>query len=245
MPPDAPAAPGPARSTAADARFGYAAALGTAVATLATFAVALATPPISGPMCRAGCISYPYLDIAARFPRDYVWMFLALPATLLYLAFAIALQARAAPDRRLLAQLGVALALMAALTLFGNYFLQLAVIQPSVLAGETAGLALWTQYNPHGLFIALEELGYLLMSLSLACLAPSRAQPARLARLTGWIFRGGLVANLGALAWLLLAYGHQRSYRFEVTAISIAWLTLIAGAALMALVFRRERAATE
>lgn len=32
--------------------------------------------------------------------------------------------------------------------------------------GETEGITLLTQYNAHGIFIALEELGYLLMSLS-------------------------------------------------------------------------------
>jgi hypothetical protein len=27
--------------------------------------------------------------------------------------------------------------------------------------GETDGLSILTQYNPHGIFIALEEIGYL------------------------------------------------------------------------------------
>ena len=32
--------------------------------------------------------------------------------------------------------------------------------------GETDGIALLTQYNGHGIFIAMEELGYITMSIS-------------------------------------------------------------------------------
>jgi hypothetical protein len=38
----------------------------------------------------------------------------------------------------------------------GDYFIQLTVVQPSVLQGKVDGLLLWSQYNPHGIFIALE-----------------------------------------------------------------------------------------
>jgi hypothetical protein len=33
-------------------------------------------------------------------------------------------------------------------------------MQPSLLKGETEGLTLFLQYNPDGIFIALEDLGY-------------------------------------------------------------------------------------
>ena len=39
-------------------------------------------------------------------------------------------------------------------------------MQPSILLGETEGFALLTQYNPHGVFIALEDLGYFLMGMA-------------------------------------------------------------------------------
>jgi hypothetical protein len=35
------------------------------------------------------------------------------------------------------------------------------------MKGETDGIALITQYNEHGLFIAMEELGYITMSIAL------------------------------------------------------------------------------
>ena len=48
-----------------------------------------------------------------------------------------------------------------------------------------------TQYNPYGVFIVLEELGYLLMSLSFVFLAPVFAGGGRLASVIGWVFVAG------------------------------------------------------
>jgi len=222
------------------ARFGFWTALGTALSTMLTFAIAILTPPLSGPLCIEGCFDYPYLEIAARFPRDYYWMFAAIPATLLYVAWMVGLHARATPERRLVAQFGLALSVMAALTLVGDYFVQLAVIEPSILAGESDGISLLTQYNPHGAFIALEELGYLLMSLSLACMALALPKATRLERTIRWLFISGWVGNLAALGWFLLKYGHARAYLFEIAVISVDWFVLIAGASMAAAVFRRD-----
>jgi hypothetical protein len=239
--------PGRARETAdgrrqrlAIARFGYVAALGTGVMTLVSFGIAIFTPPLSGSLCREGCIEYPFLDIAARFPRDYVWMFPAIVATLFYVALMIALHARAADERRPLASFAVALSAMAALVLVVDYFVQLSVIQPSVLAGETDGIALLTQYNPHGLFIALEEVGYLLMSVSLACMAPAVSRATRLERVARWLFVGGLVVNVLAFAWISLRLGHARGYLFEIAVISVNWLVLVVAAFMLAAVFHRD-----
>ena len=224
----------------ATARFGFWTAVGTALTTALTFAIAILTPPLSGPLCRESCFNYPYLDIAARFPRDYYWMFAAIPATLFYVAWMVGLQARATPERRPIAQLAVALSVMAALTLVGDYFVQLTVIQPSILDGESDGISLLTQYNPHGAFIALEELGYLLMSLSLACMAPALSKATRLERTIPWLFVGGLVVNFAALGWFSLKYGHRRAYLFEIAVISVDWLVLIAATVMTAVVFRRN-----
>jgi hypothetical protein len=221
-------------------KFGFWVALATGLTTLLTFVLAVATPPLSGQLCQANCIPYPYLGIVARFPRDYYWMLPAILATLLYLAFTVALYARVAPERRQLAQLGLALSTMAALTLVGDYFVQLAVIQPSVLAGEGDGISLLTQYNPHGLFIALEEMGYLLMSLSLVCMSAALTSGTRLERAVRWLFVGGFVVNVMGLFWYLTRYGHRRGYLFEILVISVDWLVLIVAAFMMAAVFRRD-----
>jgi hypothetical protein len=228
------------RRPASDARFGWWSSLATALSTLITFAIAVATPPMSGPWCQAGCYAYPYLDVAPRFPRDYYWMFPAIVAQLLFAAFLVALQARARPERRLLAQFGVVLGAMAALTIAGDYFVQLAVVQPSLLAGEADGVSMLSQFNPHGVFIALEELGYLLTTASLACLGLAQPGASRLEKAVRWLFGGGFAVGVGTLLWYLVRHGHQRAYFFEIAIISIAWLTLIPGAFLMTGVFGRE-----
>lgn len=222
------------------ARFGFGAALGTALATALTFGVAIATPPLSGDFCEAGCFHYPFLDVAGRFPRDYAWMFLAIGAMFFVLAFVVALYGRARPERRSFALFALIVAAMGTLVIVGDYFVQVAVVQPSLVAGEADGVSMLTQYNPHGLFIGLEELGYLLVSLSLVTLVPALPTATRPERTVRWLFAGGALTNAAALAWFAVKYGHQRGYRFEIVVLSVDWLMLIVGGALMAVVFRRE-----
>jgi hypothetical protein len=229
--------------TRANATFGFWSAVGTGIATLVTFSIAILTPPRSGALCTGDCHRYPYLDIAARFPRDYYWMYAAIAATLLYVAFALAVATRASPTRRLVAQLGVLFSVMAALTVVMDYYLQLTVVQPSLLAGESDGVSLLTQFNEHGVFIALEELGYLLMSASLACLASAVPGTTRLERAVRWLFAGGFAVTCAALVYFLVRYGHGRGYLFEIAVITVTWLTLIPGTFMMAAVFRRDASA--
>jgi len=47
-----------------------------------------------------------------------------------------------------------------------DYASQLSFIQPALLLGEAVELSSWTQYNPHGVFIAFENVGYLLFNLA-------------------------------------------------------------------------------
>lgn len=238
--PEAVVSAHPPTRVAHEARFGWWAAIGSGMTTLLAFAVAIATPPLSGPLCRAGCYGYPYLDVGARYPRDYYWMVPATLATLLFVPFSVALGARARPERALVAQVGVAFAQMAALGIAADYFLQLAVIQPSLLAREADGLSILTQYNPHGVFIALEELGYFLLSTSLACLGASLAGRSRLERAVRRLFVGAWFASVLAVVGFMAGYGHERAYLLEIAVISIAWLSWVPGAFMMAAVFRRD-----
>ena len=63
------------------------------------------------------------------------------------------------PPRTKFSQIGVAFGVMAAVLLTADYIIPLRVIQPATLNGAFDGLTTLTQYNPHGVFSALEEAG--------------------------------------------------------------------------------------
>jgi hypothetical protein len=216
--------------------FAFVSASSTSIIAAITLGIAVMTPPRSGPFCRADCFQYPFDDVAGRFPRDYWWMAPACLLFVCYLAMMVAIHVRTAGRRRQLSLLGLALATMAALTLIADYYLQLAAVQPSLIAGERDGVAMLSQYNPHGVFIALEELGYLLMAASLLLVAPCVIRSAR------YVFVGGAILDAALLAVIAGRYGPAREYRFEVAVISVNFVMLIAGAALLAIEYRPRRA---
>jgi len=82
-------------------------------------------------------------------------------------------------------------------------------------------------YNEHGIFIAREEIGYLLMSLSLFLYSPVFNKKAKNAVFLKWLFRLPLPVNLLSFLILTLVFGLDRSYRFEIITISVNWLVLI------------------
>ena len=209
-------------------------ALLTLALTLLTFVIAILTPPMSGPFCQGGCFEYPYEGIASRFPRDYLWMYPAMLWAMVYLVLMTGIHYRTPVMRKPYSLAGFAFALMASALLFTNYFIQVTVIQPSLLNRETDGIALLSQFNPHGVFIALEEAGYLAMSISFIFLALSFAPSSGKERAIKWIFASGFVLVLLALAIISGRWGIHREYRFEVAVITIDWLTLIAGASVIA-----------
>jgi hypothetical protein len=221
-------------------RVGFYSAIGTAVMTVITFGFAINAVPISGPGCVEGCIEYPYLDSLAQYPRDYLWMYLALVMMAVYVTFMVALHERAAPSKRIFAQVGLSFALMGALTLLVTYFTQAAVVPVSLLSGETEGIALFTQYNAHGLFIALEEIGYLLMSLSFLFMGFALSGRNGLEAAARWVFLAAFTLTLISFMATSIMFGLDRSYRFEIAVISIVWLALIINGILLALVFRHE-----
>jgi hypothetical protein len=214
----------------------------TTVVTLVTLGIAIVTPPLAGPYCTGACFTYPYADIIARFPRDYVWMYPAMLLSILYVVFMVSIHQYAAPHQQRFSQVGLAFTLMAATILLVAYFTQVSVIQPSLVQGETEGIALLTQFNPHGLFIALEELGFLLMSLSFLWMAPVFSGANRTETALRWLFRGSFLVTLVTFLYYALYYGLARDYRFEVAVITINWGVLILAGVLVSLVFKRTLA---
>ncbi len=221
-------------------RFCYYIAIATALLTIITFGIALFTPPISGPFCKEACIDYPYANIISRFPRDYIWMYPAIVLTLLYVVLFACIKQYSPPNKKIYAQLGLLFSVMSATILVIDYFIQISVIQPSLLNGEKEGISILTQYNPHGIFIALEEIGYLLMSLSYLCVIPVFSKAIKLEHTIRWIFILGFVLMIISLIVVSLILGVNREYVFEVIAIFIDWTVLIIAGFLLAKVFKKE-----
>ncbi len=130
------------------ARFDFLAAMLTASATSLAFAAAILTPPKSGPFCTVNCVGYPYTDVAAHIPRDFLWMYPALLPAPFFVIMLSGLHEGATTHRRGFSRLALAFGAMAAAIITAVYFVQLRFVQPAVLKGELDGLAPWTQYNP-------------------------------------------------------------------------------------------------
>jgi hypothetical protein len=223
-----------------DARVAHRISLATFAATLATFVIAVATPPLSGPFCRAvTCYAYPYTDTAARFPRDFLWMYPAMAFAAFVVAWIACIHHLAPARARLFTLMGLCAGGAGAATLIVDYFVQLAVVQRSLLADEADGVALISQYNAHGVFIALEEVGYLLIALSFPFVATAFGGVGRLECALRWTLAGGFLLAMGALAVVSFRYGIAREYRFEVAVITIDVLVVLAATIMTALVYRR------
>jgi hypothetical protein len=218
------------QSTATANRVGLYSSILTALTTAVTFGLAITAVPNAGSGCRVDCVEYPYLDTLPELPRDYLWMPPAMVLVVLYVVLVSSIHA----------QIGLSFALLSAGVLLGDYFVQFSVVPVSQMHGQTEGLMLLTQYIPYGAFIVLEELGYLLMSLSFMFLAPVFAGGGRLASAIRWVFMGGFVLTLVFLVAISAIYGLGRMDRFEIAAISIAWLVLAANGVLLGLLFRRR-----
>ncbi len=112
------------------------------VVTLITFALALTAIPISGTNCPGDCISYPYLDTVAQFPRDYRWMLPAIVLLLIYVVLVVFIHGYAPEHKGVFAQIGLAFSVMSAIILVCTYYILAAVVPVSLMHGETEGIAM-------------------------------------------------------------------------------------------------------
>jgi hypothetical protein len=221
----------------ATCRFGYWSALATTALTVVSFGLAITAVPHRVP--------YPFTShvIAEQWPGDYLWMYPAMVLMVVFVALVAAVHACAPPARKIYSLVGLCVASVAAAILLVDYYVQVTVMQPSLEKGQLDGWAMLTMYNPHGVFIALEEIGYLLMSLAFLCLAAVFVQRNRLERGIRWLFRLSFAATILALVVVASTRGIDRGDRFEIIVISIVWLTLIVVGPLLAVVFRRAASA--
>jgi hypothetical protein len=222
-------------------RLSLGAAILTAGMAVISLAMAVTTPPRSGPYCQSGCVGYPYTDAAAYVPRDYLWMYPAIVLTLLVMVLMECIHSQMPPSRALLSRIGVAFTIMGVAILVVDYAIQLTFLQPALLIGETEGLSPWTQYNPRGIFIALENVGYVLLNVAFLFIGLAMlGMPARLWRATGWVFADGGALTLAALVLYSVNYRVRLDYRFEVAAIGVTWLVLIVASVLLSIAFLRR-----
>jgi hypothetical protein len=225
-------------------RLGFWASILTAVAAVAALGIAITTAPArSGPNCMVelvgSCVTYPYTDVAAFVPIEYIWMVPALLMALFFVVLVVCIHQYTATDKKVFSQIALSFALISATAHAINYFIQLAVVQPSLLKGELEGLALFSQYNPHGIFIALEDVGYLMMGVAFLFVAIAFGRRDRLERVIRILFMVSFILAVGSLILLALLYGIDLEYRYEVVAILVDWMTLIVSGVLLSVFFNR------
>jgi hypothetical protein len=225
-------------------RLGFWASILTAVAAVAALGIAITTAPArSGPNCMVelvgSCVTYPYTDVAAFVPIEYIWMVPALLMALFFVVLVVCIHQYTATDKKVFSQIALSFALISATAHAINYFIQLAVVQPSLLKGELEGLSLFSQYNPHGIFIALEDVGYLMMGVAFLFVGIAFGRRDRLERVIRILFMVSFILAVGSLILLALLYGIDLEYRYEVVAILVDWMTLIVSGVLLSVFFNR------
>jgi hypothetical protein len=203
------------------------------------FGLGILTPVRSGAWCMANCTAYPYLDAGRFFPRDYWWMLPGITLAPLFMTLVACVHFCIPQRRRLWSLLAVCCATAATTLIALDYFVQVLVVQPSLAQHESDGVAILTQYNPRGLFILLEDLGYLLLAKAMLLVAlaiPPGVKPAKSLR---WTL--GIVAGLALASFLLFAvrFGVEMALPFELAVITIVWIGLVPCGILAALWFRR------
>lgn len=227
-------------STTLSAKFGLYASIALIILTILTFGFAIKAIPPSGPYCQGNCMDYPFNDLLNYYPRDYQWMYLAIFQLFAFLIFIISIHYFTPVEKQIFSFIGVAFALISTTVLLSDYFIQFTVIPISMMKGENEGIALLTQYNGHGIFIALEELGYITMSISLFFLAPVFSSSIRLEKSLRWMLFLPFILNIVAFVVYSILFGIDRSYRFEVATITINFLFLIVVGILFSIFFKRK-----
>jgi hypothetical protein len=211
-------------------RLGFWSAILTAVSAAAFFGMGL-----FGSSYTEG-IKYPYVLTTIR-PLDYVvWG----PAFILALAVVVLISCihRQTPeDRKIFSQTALCFAVAYATLSTSDFFIQWTVVLPSILNNETVNLALFSIYNPHGIPIAVESLGYLLLNTALLFVVPVIDKRGRSERAIRWLFITGFILVVGAFGTLsLLGYP---IVVFEVVAVTVNVAILIASGVLFSRLFRR------
>ncbi len=226
-------------------KFGIYSSIALVLLTLITWTLAMMAVPPAGPYCPGDCMAYPFSDLLDYYPRDYYWMYLAVFQVFAYLIFIIVNHFIASVERKLFSFISTAFAAMASVVLLITYFVQFSVVPISVMEGETEGIALITQYNGHGIFIAMEDLGYITMSISFFFLAFSFSTKKALEKTIRLLWLSAFPLIVMAFVAYTIRFGLDRSYRFEVAAISINWIVIIISGILLSILLNKKLKSTK
>lgn len=179
-------------------------------------------------------------------PYPYIWPFIkTIDYTIFYPAFLLApvfvvlmacIHSYASEKMKIFSLVGLSFSLIYATLITANYFLLWTVDIPSISSGQTANLSIITMYNPHGIFVAIESLGYLMMSLAILFTA-AVFSGGRLERSIRWLFILTFVSAITAFTYTsLMKYD---IVIFEVIIIGIITMVLIVSGILLSILFRR------
>lgn len=212
----------------------------TSLLTAITAATALGTavtmaPARSGPNCPPlvemgvikSCVAYPYTGVADYVPAEYIWMYPALSLSLIFMVLVSSIYHCDPIHKSISTHVALMLSVVSAAIHSINYFIQLAVVQPSLLKGEVESLILLSQYNPHGVFIALEDLGYFIMGLSFGFVSLRFVRPGKLAKTIKYLYLLSSVIVVVGLIVMAIWYRSNLEYRYEVLALTLDWVVLI------------------
>jgi hypothetical protein len=228
-------------ATARARRFVTWAAAITALTAALALGIGVLTPAHGGILCVSDCVRPPYTDVAGIIVAESVWIYPALVMALGFVALTAGLYELAPLPRRIAALMALAFALLSASLLVGDYGMLLMAVKPSIAKGEGPLVAAFSMYNPHGLFIALENAGYFLMGLAFLGVAGAIEGEHRLGRAIRWTFFAAGALAVGGLGVLGLAFGDDLDVRYEVFAISVDYLALIVGGAMLTAMLLRHR----
>lgn len=153
-----------------------------------------------------------------------------------FLAMLVCVNALTPSERKVWSQLGVALAGVYVPLCVAAYIVELFVVEPRILRGDTAQMALLTLVRSDSVFNAIDGIGYIFMCLSTLVAAPAFGQT----RLERWIRRLFLANGILAVP-IFLTYFVNRSFIW----LAALWSVTITGSAiLLAVHFRRVRQAS-
>lgn len=220
------------------ARFGVIVAVALTILTMVTFILALTALPDKVP--------YPFSEdiIVEQWPGDYLWMPPAMLLMVVFVGVLAALHEQSGSDQQIYSLIALCMGIPATTILVINYYIQFTVMQINLEKDQLDGWALFTQYNPNGIFIALEELGYILMSLALLSVAPVFRGSGGVVKTLRVLLTLQFVVMVLSLLVISVTFGRERGDIFEITVITLVWVVLLIAGPLLAIWFRRSGAPT-